>query len=93
MRLVDGEQLYPGGAQEVDRPVLREPLRRDVDELGAAGHEAGDRRRILVLALPRMERDRRDAASLQAAQLIAHQRDERRHDDDGRTPAIAAGNW
>ena len=83
MRLVDREQPHAGAAQQFDRRILGEPLRRDIDQRGATAGDGGDRRRLLRLALAGVQSDGGGGAR-HAAQLIAHQRDERRHDDDRR---------
>ena len=73
---------------------VREPLGGDVDELvGAVARCALERSRRSAELEGRGEVGRRDAARVERADLVLHQRDQRRDDEGGARAAAVAGNW
>ncbi len=86
MGLVHGEKRDAVFAQQILRPFLCEPLRRGVKKPGPAARKSLDGGDGLVVVLRGMKRDGGDALVGERAELIAHQRDQRRGDDDEPRP-------
>ena len=84
VRLVDGEQPRLGAAERVERLPVGELLGREEDERVVLGGR-GQRGRVLVRGLVRVEHDRFQARRPEMRQLVVLQRDQRR--DDDRRPA------
>ena len=78
MGLVDGEQGDARLAQEVERSFPRQPFRRHVKQFYAAGGDALIGVRDLEIVLARVQRRGGQPQRFERAQLIAHQRDQRR---------------
>ena len=78
MGLVDREQGDARLAQEVVRSFPRQPFRRHVKQLHAAGGDSLASVRDLEIVLPRVQRRGGQSQRFERAQLIAHQRDQRR---------------
>jgi hypothetical protein len=79
MGLVDGEQGDARLAQEVERSFPRQPFRRHVKQFYVAGGDALIGVRDLEIVLARVERRGGQPQRFERAQLIAHQRDQRRN--------------
>ena len=77
MRLVDGEQRDLGVGQHVERAILHEPLRRDVEQLQRAGLDAVLDVQNLLPGQRRIEEGGFDAGFQQRVDLVLHQRDQR----------------
>jgi len=82
MRLVHREKRDAVFAQQIPHPLLREAFGRGVDEPGASVRKSVESGKRLVVVLRRVQRHGGQAARVQRPQLVAHQRDQRRGDDD-----------
>ena len=85
MGFVDREQGDARLAQEVERSFPRQPFRRHVKQFYAAGGDALISLRDLEFILARVQRRGGQPQRFERAQLIAHQRDQRRdhhHESD-----------
>ena len=80
MRLVDGEERDSRVLQLLEKALVVEPLRRDVQELQAAGGEAIRDVAHLVGADARIESGGIDSLAHERVDLILHQGDQRRDD-------------
>ena len=78
MSLVDGEQGDARLAQEVERSFPRQPFRRHVKQFYPAGSDFLIGVRDLEIVLARVQRRGGQPQRFERAQLIAHQRDQRR---------------
>jgi hypothetical protein len=81
VRLVDRDERRPQRGEAREQPVVGEPLGGDVHEPIAARGEIPLAPASLVGLERGGEVGRRDAARLETADLIVHERDERRDDD------------
>ena len=82
MRLVDGEEGEADAPDQARGAGRGEPLGRHVEELQPAGVEGGEDLLGLLAARLRGQRPGGDPGGAQRADLVAHQRDQRR-DDEG----------
>ena len=89
MRLVDGEEIEADPPQPLDETLIREALRRDVEQRGLAADEVEVAGVLLVAAEVRVDERCRDADLLQPLDLVLHEGDQRRHDE--RPPRIEGG--
>jgi hypothetical protein len=90
MGLVDGEELDAGAGEQARRAGGGEALGRHVEELQAALVEGLEDGLALVGRIGGGERPGRNAGLRQRADLVAHERDERR-DDEGDAVAHQGG--
>ena len=79
MRLVDGQELDLGALEQSEHVRPHQPLRRDVDEAQFAAHQAIEHSAVFVRIVRGIERRGGNAGAAQLRNLIAHQRDQRRH--------------
>ena len=79
MGFVDGEKIDLGLPQGVDRVVAHEPLGRDIEKPERSLVEAARDPPAFVGIGRRIEARRLDAGLAQLGDLVAHQRDQRRH--------------
>jgi hypothetical protein len=79
MRFVDREQRDRRAAQQAAKPFRTGPLGRDVEQVEFARAEAV--LRFLPVGIDRGEASGANAERLRSAQLVVHQRDQRRDDD------------
>jgi hypothetical protein len=79
MGLVDREQRHARLAQEVERSFPRQPFRRHVKQFYPAGGDSLIGVRDFEIVLPRVQRRGGQPQRFERAQLIAHQRDQRRN--------------
>ena len=89
--LVDGEERHLAAVEQVEEGVGQQPLGRDIDQIDLAGaHLPLDLHRIAE-GNAGIQRRRSHVELAQRLDLIAHERDERRHHDGdarrGRAPA------
>ena len=89
MRLVDRQERDLGALEQIERIRTHQPLRRDIDEAQFAARQAIEHRAVFVRIVGGIERRRGNAIAAQLRDLIAHQRDQRRH-HDGKAVARAA---
>ncbi len=83
MRLVDRDQRQRHAGEHLERLLLHEPLGRDVEKLQGRALEIGDHVLLLGTRECRVQERRPHARVAQRADLILHQRDQRRdHDAD-----------
>jgi hypothetical protein len=79
MRLVQREQAHPAAVQQIQAARRHQPFRRDIEQIQfAAPDRAFDRHRLAPVQR-RIEIGRAHAQLAQRIDLIAHQRDQRRH--------------
>ncbi len=83
VRLVDGEQRQLRAREQRQRPLLQQPLGRDIEDIEAARGDAAFERRLLAIVERRVEERGPDADLGQRLHLVLHQRDQRRDDDAG----------
>ena len=81
MRLVDRKQGDPGAAEQIEAARRHQPFRRDVEQIEIAGEQPRLDRGSLVERQRRIQHRRLDAGLVQAGDLVAHQRDQRRDHD------------
>jgi hypothetical protein len=96
VRLVDREQRDRRAREHAPEAVQRRALGRDVEELELAAQEARDRLALRGGVLLAVQRRDARAARRERADLVAHQRDQRRDDDRRALPSPArtsAGTW
>ncbi len=79
MRFVDREQCDRCCAQQFGKPRLRRAFGCDVEQIERAGSETFDR--LGAIGVGAGQCRGADADRLGPAQLVVHQRDERRYDD------------
>ncbi len=79
MRLVDGQELDLGALEQIERVRPHQPLRRDIDEAQFAAHQAIEHRAVFVRIVGGIERRGGNTIAAQLRDLIAHERDQRRH--------------
>ena len=81
MRLVDCEQRDPGAFEEIERLGFHQSFGRDVKEAQLAARDLIEGRPIVGGIVGGVERGSRNAVTAKLRDLIAHQRDQRRHHD------------
>ena len=81
MRLVDRKQLDACTLEEFERVAFEETFRRHIDETQFAASDPLEDRPVLRRIVRGVQARRRDAVGAQLRHLVAHQRDQRRHDD------------
>ena len=81
MRLVDRQQRDLGALEQRQRVALEQALGRHIDEPQFAARDPLEDRPVFGRIVGRVEARRRDAVGGQLRHLVAHQRDQRRHDD------------
>ncbi len=81
MRLVDRQQRDLGALEELEGVGFEQTLRRDINEPQRAAGNVVDDRPVLLRIVGGVERGGRDAITAQLRDLVAHQRDQRRHHD------------
>ncbi len=79
MRLVHGDQRHARLCQHPLRPARGQPFRREVEQLERAVVQRAEHGVGLFLGIARGQRTGGDAGLAQPADLVAHQRDERRN--------------
>lgn len=79
--LVDGDERDRQPFQHREEAVHHQPLGRDVEEVELAAEKVRPAPRDLLRRDRRIERGRPHPGLLQRLDLVAHQRDQRRHDD------------
>ena len=82
MGLVDRQQRHAPLGEQRQSPTLREPLGRDIEQLDTTRSDTRAGLHVIRVILGRMQGRSGEARLRERAQLIAHQRDERRDDDD-----------
>ena len=81
MRLVDRKQRDIGLSKQGQAARRQKPLRRDVEQVEVAGEQPPLDFRGFVERQRRVQHRRIDAGLQQSRDLVAHQRDQRRHHD------------
>ena len=81
MRLVDRQQRHVCALEEIERVALEQAFGRDINETQFAAPDPLEDGAVLRRIVGRVQARRRDAVGAQLRHLIAHQRDQRRHDD------------
>ena len=81
MRLVDRKQRHVCALEEIERVALEQAFGRDIDETQLAAPDPLEDGAVLRRIVGRVQARRCDAVGAQLRHLIAHQRDQRRHDD------------
>ncbi len=81
MRLIDGEQGDPGAAEHRQTARRDQTFRRDVEKVQFSGEQLPPDLAGFVPRQGGIQHRRFDARLEQACDLIAHQRDQGRHDD------------
>jgi hypothetical protein len=81
MRLVDRKQRDVGLSQQGQAARRQQPLRRDVEQVEVAGEQPPLDLRGFAKRQRRVQHRRVDAGLQQSRDLVAHQRDQRRHHD------------
>ena len=87
MGLVDGEQREFAAPQMVEKRGHEQPLGRDVDEIERAGAHLGFGAQRFAVRQRRVERGGAHAELRERLDLVAHERDQRRHHDRDTGPA------
>src|SRR6266550_1095870 len=80
MRLIDCEQADLGALEERDSFGLGEPLGRDVDEAQLCAGNAVENLPVLGWVVRGVQARGRDSVAAQLRHLVAHERDQGRHD-------------
>lgn len=81
MRLVDGQHRDFAALEQFERFGFQEPFGRYVNEAQLAARNALQNCAVLGRIVARIERRCRDAVAAKLRDLIAHERDQRRHHD------------
>ena len=81
MRFVDRKQRDIGLAEQGQAARRQQPFRRDVEQVEVAGEQPPLDLRGFVKRQRRVQHRRVDAGLQQSRDLVAHQRDQRRHHD------------
>jgi hypothetical protein len=81
VRLVDRKQRDRGALEEIEGFRFHQTFGRDIEEAQLATGDAVEDRAVLGGIVCGVERSRRDAIAAQLRHLVAHERDQRRHDD------------
>jgi hypothetical protein len=81
MRLVNREQRDLGAFEEIERIGFHQTFWRDIDQPQFAARNLIEDRPVLGRIVGGVQRCRGDAIAAQLRDLIAHQRDQRRHHD------------
>jgi hypothetical protein len=84
--LVDGDEPRRAALHGAAERRCRQPLGRDVQEPDAPGRDRGEPIALLGLRDRRVDEGRRDPARLERLDLVLHERDERRDDEDDAGP-------
>ena len=86
MGLVNRQQRHAPLGEQRQRAPLREPFGRDIEQLDATRSHTRAGPHVIRVILGRMQGRGGETRLRERAQLIAHQRDERRDDDDEPDP-------
>ena len=81
MRLVDRKQRYVGTLEERNRLAFEQTFGRHIDETQFTACDPLENGAVLRRIVGRVQARRRDAVGAQLRHLVAHQRNQRRHDD------------
>ena len=81
VRLVDGEQRDLGAREQAERFRLHQAFGRHIDETQFTARDAVEDQTVLGWIVRRVERRGGDAVAAELRDLIAHERNQRRHDD------------
>ena len=81
MRLVDRQKRNLGALEELDRLGSHQPFGRNIDETQFTARNSLEHRPVLGGVVRGIEGRRGDAIAAQLRDLIAHQRNQRRHHD------------
>ncbi len=86
MGFVDGEQGKLRAFEQRQRPLLQQPLRRDIEEIELARGDPAFECRLLAIVKRGIQERGPDADLGQRLHLVLHECDERRDDDAGAGP-------
>ncbi len=81
MRLVDRKQRDVGLSEQGQAARRQQPLGRDIEQVEVAGQQPPLDFRGFIKRQRRVQHRRVDAGLQKARDLVAHQRDQRRHHD------------